>query len=157
MEHAIFDHAKKMTRAQHLEAKELEDDAGITEIIQGAQILPVLPEEEEGEGMFAKLKTPQQVFGRPDRHKFHRYGNIEPKPQEKPRKRAKTDGKSSKVKTGASTSKGKARSTNDQAHASTQGSVVEQSRSQLPLIAGPGAQGSSPSQGISSIFGSGNR
>lgn len=156
MEHAIFDHAKKMTRAQHLEAKELEDDTGITEIIQGAQILSIMPEEQEGEGMFAKLKTPQQVFGRPDRHKFHRYGNTEKKPREIPRKKVKTDGKSSKVKNGASTSKGKARSTNDQARVNTQGSSAEQLQSQLPLIAGPGAQASSSSNGFSSIFGSGN-
>jgi hypothetical protein len=90
IEHAIFDRAKKMSRAQHSEAKELEDDAGITEIIQNARVLPILPEEEEGEGMFAKLETPQQVFGRPGRQMYHRYGTTESKTQEKPRKKNKT-------------------------------------------------------------------
>lgn len=90
IEHAIFNRAKKMSRAQHSEAKELEDDAGIIEIIQNAQILPILPEEEHGEGTFAKLKEPQRVFGRPDRHRYHRYGMADPKTSNKPRKKAKT-------------------------------------------------------------------
>lgn len=71
IEHAIFERAKKMSRAQHSEAKELEDDAGITEIIQNAQILPV-SDKEQGLAKFALLKVPQQVFGRPDREKYHR-------------------------------------------------------------------------------------
>lgn len=105
IEHAIFDQAKKMSRTQHLEAKELEDDVGITEIIQNAQVLPILPEEEECEGMFAKLERPQQVFGRPGRQKYHRYGTTESKTQDKPRKKAKTGdnrakaGKKGKAKT----------------------------------------------------------
>ncbi|KAF2130759.1 hypothetical protein P153DRAFT_287716 [Dothidotthia symphoricarpi CBS 119687] len=88
IEHAIFNRAKNMSRAQHLEAKELEDDAGIVEIIQNAQVLPVQPEEELGIGMFAVLKTPQQVFGRPNRHKYHRYGFTDAK-TDKPKKKAK--------------------------------------------------------------------
>lgn len=97
IEHAIFDRAKKMSRAQHSDAKELEDDAGITEIIQNAQVLPILPEEEEGEGMFAKLEIPQQVFGRPGRQKYHRYGTAESKMQEKPRKKTRTCEKAAKA------------------------------------------------------------
>jgi hypothetical protein len=89
IEHAIFNRAKKMSRAQHSEAKELEDDAGIVEIIQNAHILPILPREEHGEGMFAKLKEPQRVFGRPNRHKYHRYGLADPKTSEKSKKKAK--------------------------------------------------------------------
>ncbi|KAF1834546.1 hypothetical protein BDW02DRAFT_328933 [Decorospora gaudefroyi] len=89
IEHAIFNRAKKMSRADHQEAKELEDDADIIEIIQNAQILPVGDEESEGLAGFALLETPQQVFGRPDRHKYHRYGatDLQPpaKPQKKPR------------------------------------------------------------------------
>jgi hypothetical protein len=98
IEHAIFDHAKKMSRAQHLEAKELEDDEGIIDIIQNAQILPTVPEEEEGVGMFASLRTPQQVFGRPDRHKYH--GNIDSKLHVESRKKSKptTKGKSTTKK-----------------------------------------------------------
>ncbi|KAH7075554.1 P-loop containing nucleoside triphosphate hydrolase protein [Paraphoma chrysanthemicola] len=103
IEHAIFNRAKKMSRSQHLEAKELEDDAGIVEIIQNAQVLPVLPEEEEGEDMFAKLQTPQQVFGRPGRHKFHRYGISEAKAQDKPRKKSKTGASSKPAKSGRAT------------------------------------------------------
>jgi hypothetical protein len=97
IEHAIFDRAKNMSRADHQEAKELEDDAGITEIIQSAQILPVEDEEAEGLYSFALLNTPQQVFGRPNRHKYHRYGSTvvktKDKPQKKPRTSKKTVGK----------------------------------------------------------------
>ncbi|KZM18738.1 ATP binding [Ascochyta rabiei] len=71
IEHAIFERAKNMSRAQHMEAKELEDDAGIVEIIQNAQILPVL-DEELGLAKYALLKRPQQLFGRPDRDRYHR-------------------------------------------------------------------------------------
>ncbi|KAF9698485.1 hypothetical protein EKO04_003721 [Ascochyta lentis] len=71
IEHAIFERAKKMSRAQHSEAKELEDDAGIVEIIQNAQVLPV-SDEEQGLAKYALLTRPQQLFGRPDRDRYHR-------------------------------------------------------------------------------------
>lgn len=71
IEHAIFERAKKMSRAQHSEAKELEDDAGIVEIIQNARILPISAEE-QGLVKYALLKTSQQLFGRPNRDKYHR-------------------------------------------------------------------------------------
>ena len=87
IEHAIFDRAKSMSRAQHSEAKELEDDAGITEIIQNAQILPT-SDQEQGSRKFAMLKTPQQLFGRPNRDKYHRI-QVKDTP-EKSWKKAKT-------------------------------------------------------------------
>ncbi|KAH8730589.1 P-loop containing nucleoside triphosphate hydrolase protein [Phaeosphaeriaceae sp. PMI808] len=91
IEHAIFDRAKKMSRAQHSEAKELEDDAGIIEIIQKAQILPILSEEDQWEGRFARLVRPQPIFGRPNRHKYHRFGTTGAKISDIPRKKAKTN------------------------------------------------------------------
>ena len=90
IEHAIFNRAKKMSRADHQEAKELEDDAGIVEIIQNAQILSVGDDEGEGVSSFALLQTPQQVFGRPNRHRYHRYGVAEKKTENAPQKKAKT-------------------------------------------------------------------
>lgn len=87
IEHAIFERAKKMSRAQHSEAKELEDDAGITEIIQNARILPVSNKEKEL-AKFALLKVPQQLFGRPNRDKYHRV-QVKDTP-EKSRKRVMT-------------------------------------------------------------------
>jgi hypothetical protein len=89
IEHAIFERAKKMSFAQHVSAKELEDDEGIVEIIQNAQIHPVSPDE-KGEGMYARLEQPQQVFGRPHRHKYHRFGGAGPKTSEKSQKKVKT-------------------------------------------------------------------
>ncbi|KAJ4988729.1 snf2 family helicase [Stagonosporopsis vannaccii] len=87
IEHAIFERAKKMSRAQHSEAKELEDDAGITEIIQNARILHVSDNEKELT-KFALLKVPQQVFGRPHRDKYHRIHVKDT--SEKSKKKAKT-------------------------------------------------------------------
>ncbi|KAG9185193.1 hypothetical protein G6011_07737 [Alternaria panax] len=90
IEHAIFNRAKKMSYADHQEAKELEDDAGIVRIIQNAQILPVGDDEGEGVSSFALLQTPQQIFGRPNRHRYHRYGVAEKRTEDAPQKKAKT-------------------------------------------------------------------
>jgi hypothetical protein len=152
MEHAIFNHAKKMSRAQHLEAKELEDDAGIVEIIQNAQVLPILPEEEEGEGMFAKLKMPQQVFGRPDRHKYHRFGTTDAKSLDKPRKKAKTTAKTEKSTTKG---KGKARGAQGPNEMTAQSPMTPATGASTPSQ-GADAHGSSFFQYSSSIFGTGS-
>lgn len=96
IEHAIFERAKKMSRAQHSEAKELEDDAGITEIIQKAQIL-LVANDEQGLAKFALLRLPQQVFGRPNRDKYHRI-QVKDTP-DKARKRARVSAKPSKTAT----------------------------------------------------------
>ncbi|KAF3052232.1 hypothetical protein E8E11_010799 [Didymella keratinophila] len=105
IEHAIFERAKKMSRAQHSEAKELEDDAGVTEIIQNAQILPV-SSDEQNLAKFALLKLPQQLFARPHRDKYHRV-QVKDTP-EKARKRARSSAKASKS---ATPSKGSGAST----------------------------------------------
>ncbi|PSN68816.1 hypothetical protein BS50DRAFT_490007 [Corynespora cassiicola Philippines] len=92
IEEAIFKHARKMSRSQHQEAKELEDDAGIINIIQNAPVLPIDSTEHEGIAQFAPLSIAQPVFGRANRHKFHKYGHAEPgsRPQDKPKKKART-------------------------------------------------------------------
>ncbi|KAI4695080.1 uncharacterized protein J4E84_001704 [Alternaria hordeiaustralica] len=147
IEHAIFNRAKKMSRADHQEAKELEDDAGIIEIIQNAQILPVGDDEGEGLSSFALLQTPQQVFGRPNRHKYHRYGGADKKTKDGPQK---------KVKTTKSTKKNEnedASGTNSTTAPSTPGTG-------LP-VRGPAQNGglrvagAASSQPVASIFGSG--
>ena len=134
IEHAIFDRAKSMSRADHQEAKELEDDAGITEIIQNAHILPVDDEEAKGLSSFALLNTPLQVFGRPNRHKYHRYGTAVVKTEDKPQKKPRT---SRKAKT-AEKSNAKGKGT-----PGTTGLTMS-----LPV------HGSAP-QSVPSIFGSG--
>ncbi|KAJ4297900.1 hypothetical protein N0V90_005799 [Kalmusia sp. IMI 367209] len=94
MEEAIFKQAKQMSRQQHFEAKELEDDAGIINIIQNTQILPIDPAESEGFAKFAALESPQQVFGRPNRHKYHHYlGKSEPKERLQKKARTSASGK----------------------------------------------------------------
>lgn len=79
IEESIFKRAKAMSRQQHLEAKELEDDAGITEIIQNAQVLSIDPGEDEGFAKFAPLQVPERVFGRPEREKYHQYRVVNEK------------------------------------------------------------------------------
>ena len=93
IEEAIFQRAKKMSRQQHLEAKELEDDAGIIDIIQNAQILNVEPGEGEGARKFAPLEEPQRVFGRPDRHRYHRFGVVDTKVKARKKLKVVTKGK----------------------------------------------------------------
>lgn len=103
MEEQIFKQAKSMTRQQHVEAKELEDDAGIVNIIQNAQILRI--EEGEGEGLakFAKLEVPQQVFGRPGREKYHHYlGSKEEKAKGSKKVKTGQSIQDEKMKTGGS-------------------------------------------------------
>jgi hypothetical protein len=93
IEEAIFKRAKQMSRGEHLEAKTLEDDNEIMSIIQNAAVLPIEPGESEGAAQFALLETPQQVFGRPGREKYHRFGKTEAKleEKEKPRKRVRAN------------------------------------------------------------------
>ena len=95
IEEAIFERAKKMSRDEHLEAKTLEDDDKITNIIQNAKIIPVGQEEALGYAQMARLQTPQQVFGRPGRAKFLAVGPEGDNSAAKPKKRQR---KSTKVK-----------------------------------------------------------
>jgi superfamily II DNA/RNA helicase len=79
LEEKIFKHAQSMSRAEHQEAKTLEDDNGIINIIQNAEVLPVGLDESRGMAQFALLETRQQVFGRRDREKYHKVGQSDPK------------------------------------------------------------------------------
>ncbi|KAF2116911.1 P-loop containing nucleoside triphosphate hydrolase protein [Lophiotrema nucula] len=90
IEEAIFNRAKKMSRNEHIEAKMLEDDTKIMDIIQNAKVIPIDPDEAEGLKQFATLEVPQQVFGRSGREKYHRFGHVDIKSPEKPTKRSRT-------------------------------------------------------------------
>ncbi|KAK7525205.1 uncharacterized protein IWZ02DRAFT_448445 [Phyllosticta citriasiana] len=67
IEEAMFERSKAMTRTEHLEAKTLEDDVQITDIIQNAKLLTITPDEARGDRQIAPLRVPQQLFGRPGR------------------------------------------------------------------------------------------
>ncbi|KAL1647373.1 hypothetical protein SLS58_002701 [Diplodia intermedia] len=86
VEEAVFERARNMTRRQHLEAKALEDDRGVADIIKGARLLRVDPAEAEGDRQMAPLKRPEQLFGRPGRGALRKLGGEKP-PQPKRRKR----------------------------------------------------------------------
>jgi hypothetical protein len=100
IEEAIFNRAKKMSRNEHLEAKTLEDDDKIISIIQNAQVIPIDSEESTGAAQFAPLRTPQQVFGRPARAKYQKYGHYETTKgtAEKPKKRQRASTSSKETK-----------------------------------------------------------
>jgi hypothetical protein len=53
-----------MTRTEHRDANHLEDDGGIREIIQNAQIMPISDAEKSGHGQMARLQEPQQLWDR---------------------------------------------------------------------------------------------
>lgn len=55
-----------MTKAEHHNAKALEDDGGIREIIQSARAMELTPEERMGLGQMAPLTTSKQLWGNID-------------------------------------------------------------------------------------------
>jgi len=65
IEEKMLERSKRMTRSEHLDAKVLEDDGGIREIIQSARFIPILDGEKAGYGQMASLEEPQQLWGRP--------------------------------------------------------------------------------------------
>ena len=65
IEEQMLERAKRMTRAEHMDAKILEDDGGMREIIQSARVLPIQKHETVGYGQMAPLQIPQQLWGRP--------------------------------------------------------------------------------------------
>ncbi|KAF2190721.1 hypothetical protein K469DRAFT_558590 [Zopfia rhizophila CBS 207.26] len=77
IEEAIFNRAKKMSRNEHLHVKTLEDDDKIIDIIQNAKVIPIEPDEGKGFSQLASLETPQQIFGRPGREKYQKYGHAD--------------------------------------------------------------------------------
>jgi len=64
IEEKMLERAKRMTRMEHKDAKALEDDGGIRQIIQSAKALPVCENEKTGYGQMAPLESPQQLWGR---------------------------------------------------------------------------------------------
>ncbi|KAK5712706.1 hypothetical protein LTR15_011698 [Elasticomyces elasticus] len=64
IEEKMLERAKRMTRSEHADAKALEDDGGVREIIQSARMLPVSQEERHGCGQMARLEEKQQLWGR---------------------------------------------------------------------------------------------
>ncbi|SMQ46283.1 unnamed protein product [Zymoseptoria tritici ST99CH_3D7] len=65
IEEGMLERAQRMTNAEHIEAKTLEDDGGIREIIQNARCLPITREEVKSTCSMAALDVPQQLWGRP--------------------------------------------------------------------------------------------
>ncbi|KAK3691889.1 hypothetical protein LTR37_018382 [Vermiconidia calcicola] len=70
VEERMLDRSKCMTRSEHREAKVLEDDGDIRQIIQSARIIPVDEHESHGYGQMAPLEEPQQLWSRPGWEQF---------------------------------------------------------------------------------------
>lgn len=67
IEEAIFERSKTMTQTEHSSVSQLDDDQGVAQIIQNAQILPMTAEEGKGLAQMAPLRHKLQIFGRPGR------------------------------------------------------------------------------------------
>lgn len=66
IEEKMLDRSKRMTRAEHQNAKVLENDGGIRAIIQSAQVLSMTEEEQvSGFGQMAPLSKPERLWCRP--------------------------------------------------------------------------------------------
>ena len=62
IEEQMFERAKRMTRMEHSDAKTLDDDKGIKEIIQNVKLLPISEEESK----VTLMMSPEQLWSRPD-------------------------------------------------------------------------------------------
>ncbi|KAK4636359.1 F-box protein [Fulvia fulva] len=85
LEEQLLERSRRMTADEHREAKTLEDDDGIKEIIQSARPVRMSPEELSGIAMMAPMAEPQQLWGRPGG------------PSPRKRKRAASDGGTTEV------------------------------------------------------------
>ena len=100
IEERVFKRSKAMTRTEHVETRILEDDEEISNIIKGAQPLPLQTSDGLGQAQMAALQTPQQLFGRAGRDNSHIKGIDKEKdeadgtsePQPKRKRLAKTPG-----------------------------------------------------------------
>lgn len=86
IEEKMLERSKRMTRSEHHDAKALEDDGGIREIIQSAKVLPVLEHEKTGHGQMALLEEPQQLWSRPGWRAFTKVRVARPDAESKKRK-----------------------------------------------------------------------
>ena len=66
----MLERSKRMTRTEHRDANHLEDDGGIREIIQSAQIMPISDAEKGASGQMALLEEPQELWDRPGCRQF---------------------------------------------------------------------------------------
>ncbi|WPH04019.1 Hypothetical protein R9X50_00690300 [Acrodontium crateriforme] len=64
IEEKIFERSRRMTRAEHNQAKQFEDDGDVRAIIQNAKPLKIEECEMNGYGRMARLEHPQQFWGR---------------------------------------------------------------------------------------------
>ncbi|KAM3419046.1 hypothetical protein BST61_g5001 [Cercospora zeina] len=83
IEQAMHERSQHMTKAEHLDAKALEDDGGIRAIIQNARLLPLTKDEKEpGLGQMAPLDKAERLWCRPGWAAF-RDGARPPRPRKK--------------------------------------------------------------------------
>jgi superfamily II DNA/RNA helicase len=81
IEEKIFERARNMSRVEHKNAKELDDDGAIREIIQSAQPIPISRHEAGGAGSIAFIQRPQQLFARPGWARWKKAARENSKPR----------------------------------------------------------------------------
>lgn len=93
IEEKMHERAKRMTTIEHTNAKVLEDDGGIQDIIQGARIIPVTKDELSVEGQIALFDQPQQLWCRDGWQEVCADTCEEPKKRQKSVKSGSSPGK----------------------------------------------------------------
>ncbi|KAI6887134.1 hypothetical protein KC360_g2203 [Hortaea werneckii] len=88
IEEKMLERSKRMTRVEHMDAKVLEDDGGMQEIIQSARLIPLTDAETNGNAQMALLEEPQQLWGRAGWQETVRPLPFDTLPNEKKRKKA---------------------------------------------------------------------
>lgn len=92
IEEAMFERAKSMTRKEHRDAKNLEDDDKIQSLIQTAKVIPLRRDDHLGYASVARLQYPQRIFGRTGHDESHIEGIDEARTKQdglKPAKRSR--------------------------------------------------------------------
>lgn len=98
IEEEMFERARRMTRTEHSDAKMLDDDGGIKQIIQSARPLPIEEHERTGYGQVAFLDQPQQLWSRPDWAVWKKKIHDEVSTARSPRKRKADDSNTTPTK-----------------------------------------------------------
>ena len=81
IEEKMLERSRRMTVDEHRDAKVLEDDAGIRQIIEAARIMPICDGEDRGFGQMAPLGAPERLWCRPSAHGLLAYVIISYSPR----------------------------------------------------------------------------
>jgi superfamily II DNA or RNA helicase len=91
IEERMLERSKRMTTSEHRGAGHLEDDVGIRDIIQGAQVIPCSEREGTGYDQMAPLTEPQRVWCRDGFREFLKGQSVVPPEPDSTKKRKRKE------------------------------------------------------------------